>query len=156
PIAHAFSVTTGFTLGGVAMTMQPTENVPGNSDDARRQASGDRGIRVVTAVVVLAVAAFAATVSYSHIYDLGCAHGQSGAADRLLPLSVDGLIVAASLVMLHEARNGRRAPGLARVVISAWSSRPGRPWPSLAPLSPRRVPGRDRAADLGACAGLAR
>jgi hypothetical protein len=79
--------------------------------------TGDQAIRVVTAAVVLAVAAFAAIVSYSHIYDLGRAHGQSGAADRLLPLSVDGLIVAASLVMLHEARNGRRAPGLARVML---------------------------------------
>lgn len=66
-------------------------------------------IRVATAVVVLAVAAFAAVVSYTHIYDLGHVHGQSGIAARLLPLSVDGLIVAASLVMLQEARNGRRA-----------------------------------------------
>jgi len=49
--------------------------------------SGDRAIRVVTAAVVLAVAAFAAIVSYSHIYDLTHAHGQSGTADRLLPLS---------------------------------------------------------------------
>lgn len=79
--------------------------------------SGDRIIRIVTAVVVFAVAAFAAIVSYSHIYDLARAHGQSGTAGRLLPLSVDGLIVAASLVMLHEARNGRHAPALARVML---------------------------------------
>jgi hypothetical protein len=68
--------------------------------------------------VVLAVAGFAAVVSYSHIYDLGHAHGQSGTAARLLPLSVDGLIVAASLVMLHEARNQRDAPTLARVMLA--------------------------------------
>ena len=53
----------------------------------------------------------------SPIYALGRAHGQEGAAARLLPLSVDGLIVAASLVLLHEARNGRGAPGLARVML---------------------------------------
>jgi hypothetical protein len=70
----------------------------------------------MTAVVV-AVAGFAAVVSYSHIYELGRAHGQDGAPARLLPLSVDGLIVAASLVLLHEARNGRAAPGLARVML---------------------------------------
>ncbi len=79
--------------------------------------SGDRVIRVATAAVVCAVAAFAAVVSYSHIYGLGRAHGQDGTAARLLPLSVDGLILAASLVLLHEARNGRDAPGLARCML---------------------------------------
>jgi hypothetical protein len=74
-------------------------------------------IRFTTAAVVCAVAAFAAVVSYSHIYGLGRAHGQDGTAARLLPLSVDGLILAASLVLLHEARNGRDAPGLARFML---------------------------------------
>ena len=80
--------------------------------------TGDRAIRLGTAAVVLAVAAFAAVVSYSHIYDLGRAHGQSGTAARLLPLSVDGLILAASLVLLHEARNRREAPALARLMLA--------------------------------------
>jgi hypothetical protein len=77
----------------------------------------DRFIRFATALVVCAVAGFAAIVSYSHIYDLGRSHGQAGTAARLLPLSVDGLILAASLVLLHEARNGRSAPGLARLML---------------------------------------
>jgi hypothetical protein len=34
----------------------------------------------------------------------------------LLPLNVDGLILAASLVLLHEARNDRDAPGLVRLM----------------------------------------
>jgi Protein of unknown function (DUF2637) len=79
--------------------------------------TGDRVIRVATAAVVTAVASFAAVVSYSHIYDLGRVHGQAGTAARLLPLSVDGLILAASLVMLHEARNRRPAPALARFAL---------------------------------------
>lgn len=79
--------------------------------------TGDRVLRASAAIVVLAVAAFAAVVSYSHIYDLGRAHGQAGVAARLLPLSVDGLILAASLVMLLEARAGRTAPVLARVML---------------------------------------
>jgi hypothetical protein len=79
--------------------------------------SGDRLIRIATAAVVCAVAGFAAVVSYTHIYDLGRVHGQGGTPARLLPLSVDGLILAASLVLLHEARNGRDAPRLARVML---------------------------------------
>jgi Protein of unknown function (DUF2637) len=79
--------------------------------------NGDRVIRFLTAAVVCAVAAFAAVVSYSHIYGLGREHGQDGTAARLLPLSVDGLILAASLVLLHEARNGRDAPRLARFML---------------------------------------
>lgn len=79
--------------------------------------TGDRVIRFTTAAAVCAVAAFAAVVSYSHIYGLGRDHGQDGTAARLLPLSVDGLILAASLVLLHEARNGRDAPGLARFML---------------------------------------
>lgn len=79
--------------------------------------TGDRVIGLATAAVVCAVAAFAAAVSYSHIYGLGQAHGQDGTAARLLPLSVDGLILAASLVLLLEARNGRDVPRLARFML---------------------------------------
>jgi hypothetical protein len=97
--------------------------------------NGDKVIRAAMAAVVIAVAGFAAVVSYSHIYGPGRAHGQEGAAARLLPLSVDGLIVAVSLVLLHEARNGRAAPGLARVML--WLAIPVAPgdvhsgWPGV-------------------------
>lgn len=77
----------------------------------------DTLIRGATAFVVVAVAVFAAVVSYTHIFHLGYTHGQQGTAGRLLPLSVDGLIIAASLVLLHEARNARPAPPLARVML---------------------------------------
>jgi hypothetical protein len=79
--------------------------------------TGDRLIRFVTASAVLAVAVIAAIVSYSHVYDLGIAHGQSGTAARLLPLSVDGLILAASLVLLQAARNAHQAPALPRFAL---------------------------------------
>ncbi len=79
--------------------------------------TGDRLIRAATAAVVTAVAAFAAVVSYSHIRDLAAAHGQDALAAGLTPLSVDGLILAASLVLLHEAPNGRSAPVLARFAL---------------------------------------
>ena len=84
----------------------------------RREVDGDTVIRVLAAVVVLAVAAFAAIVSYSHIFELGSHHGQDGTAARLLPLSVDGLIASASLVMLHAARRELRVPWLARAMLA--------------------------------------
>lgn len=49
--------------------------------------NGDRLIRAATAAVVTA---FAAVVSYSHVYDLGRTHGQSGAAAQLLPTTGPG------------------------------------------------------------------
>lgn len=60
-------------------------------------------------ILATAVAGIAAVVSYSHIYDLGRLHGGSGAPGRLLPFSVDMLIVVGELMLLHEAdENGHR------------------------------------------------
>jgi hypothetical protein len=56
--------------------------------------TGDRVIPFAMAAVVCAVAAFAAVVSYSHIYGLGRAHGQDGTAARLLPARPHGRPVA--------------------------------------------------------------
>ena len=47
-------------------------------------------IRRMTVAAVLAVAAFAAVVSWQHIFDLARTHGQSELAAALIPLSVDG------------------------------------------------------------------
>jgi hypothetical protein len=66
----------------------------------------DRWIRRLMTLTVLAVATFAFTESYSHIYGLGKAHHETGVALRMLPLSVDWLILAAGLVLLHESRRG--------------------------------------------------
>lgn len=65
--------------------------------------TGDRLRRGSMWLLASGVAAIAAVVSYSHIYDLGRAHGGSGTAARLLPLSVDMLILAGELMLLHEA-----------------------------------------------------
>ena len=74
----------------------------------------DRLARVLTGLAVLSVAVIAAAVSFSHIDALALAHGYTTDTARLLPLSVDGLIVASSLTLLSEARAQRGAPGLAR------------------------------------------
>jgi hypothetical protein len=71
--------------------------------------NGDRLRRGSMWLLASGVAAIAAIVSYSHIYDLGRAHGGSGVAARLLPLSVDMLILVGELMLLHEgdAKGGR-------------------------------------------------
>jgi Protein of unknown function (DUF2637) len=47
---------------------------------------------------VLGVAAVAAVASYEHAYDLVRMHGESGWTAHMVPLTVDGLIYASSMV----------------------------------------------------------
>src|SRR6266851_704166 len=76
----------------------------------------DKLIRVTTA---LAVAAVAAVISYRHAYELVRSHGESGLTARLVPFTVDGLILAASMLMLHASRRNQPAPLLARWCLGA-------------------------------------
>jgi hypothetical protein len=98
----------GFQLRG------PVSDVPQHADvhpktPRRVRLDGDKLRRTSMWVLASGVAAIAAIVSYSHIYDLGRAHGGSGVAARLLPLSVDMLILVGELMLLHEAdAKGRR------------------------------------------------
>jgi hypothetical protein len=78
--------------------------------------TADRLIKITTALAVAAVATIAAVISYQHAYELVRSHGESGATARLVPFTVDGLIWAASMVILDSSRRGRRVPRLA-----AWS-----------------------------------
>jgi hypothetical protein len=77
----------------------------------------DRIIRWSTALAVVGVAAVAAAVSYEHASALVRAHGETGWTGRLIPLTVDGLIYASSMVMLDSARRGMRVPALARWLL---------------------------------------
>ncbi len=77
----------------------------------------DTTIRRLTAAAVLLVAMIAAVVSFVHIEHLAVTHGQTTLAAFLLPLSIDGTVVAASMVMLQAARAGIRTPWLARVML---------------------------------------
>jgi hypothetical protein len=76
----------------------------------------DRLIRVTTALAVVTVAVVAAIISYQHAYELVRSHGESGVTARLLPFTVDGLIWAASMVVLDASRRNQPVPRLA-----AWS-----------------------------------
>jgi uncharacterized protein DUF2637 len=77
----------------------------------------DTAIRWSTAAAVIGVAAVAAVVSYEHAYDLVRGHGETGWTAHLIPLTVDGLIWASSMVMLDSARRGVRVPALARWLL---------------------------------------
>jgi Protein of unknown function (DUF2637) len=71
-------------------------------------------IRWSTAGAVAGVAAVAAVASCEHAYALVRAHGETGWIGRLVPLTVDGLIYASSMVMLDSACRQAPVPALAR------------------------------------------
>jgi Protein of unknown function (DUF2637) len=75
--------------------------------------AADRVIRSTTALAVLGVA----VASYEHAYALVEVHGEAGWTGRMVPLTVDGLIYASSMVMLDAARRGTQVPGLARWLL---------------------------------------
>jgi hypothetical protein len=79
--------------------------------------SADRVIRWSTALAVLGVAGVAAVASYEHAYDLVRAHGEDGWTARMVPLTVDGLIYASSMVTLDSARRRAPVPALARWLL---------------------------------------
>src|SRR6266699_2512875 len=79
----------------------------------------DRLIRLTTALAVACVAAVAAVISYRHAYELVRSHGESGPTARLVPFTVDGLIWAASMLILDANRRSRPVPLLARWCLGA-------------------------------------
>jgi hypothetical protein len=67
----------------------------------------------------------AAVASYEHAYDLVGAHGETGWTARLVPLTVDGLIYASSMVMLDSARRKAQVPRAG--AVAAWLGYRGNP-----------------------------
>ena len=61
----------------------------------------------------MAVAGVAAIISYQHAYELVTSHGETGLTAHLLPFTVDGLIWAASMVVLDASRQRHPVPRLA-------------------------------------------
>ena len=73
-------------------------------------------VRRITTAAVLAVAAVAAVASYEHMRALAALAGEGWRA-WLLPISVDGLAVAASMTMLVRRGAGQRAGALPWVAL---------------------------------------
>lgn len=69
--------------------------------------------------MVIANAVFAAFASYQHIEHLTLKYGQPLSIARLMPASIDGVILAASLIMLYLSRRKITIPFRVRAVL--WS-----------------------------------
>lgn len=80
--------------------------------------SGEKSARVLAGLAVLAVAVVAFIVSFAHIETLALASGYSIATARLLPFSVDGLILASSTALLTGARPGLARAGLVLGIVA--------------------------------------
>ena len=81
--------------------------------------SGDRLVRWCTVLAVVAVAGVAAYVSYWHAVEVVTHHGERGIIGHLYPITIDGIIVAASMVVLDAARHLEAAPRLAWCLLAA-------------------------------------
>lgn len=75
--------------------------------------NGDKLTRVTGYIAVFAVAGVAALLSYWHAVAVVGAHGEPGVYGHLYPATIDGLVVAASMVLLDAARRDNPAPRLA-------------------------------------------
>src|SRR5712691_5299448 len=84
----------------------------------------DCWIRWTTTGCVALLALIAGTVSYLHMHLLVEMHGQPRRVAALIPLSVDGMIVAASTTLLADSRAGERGEVLpwALLVIGSVAS----------------------------------
>ena len=81
----------------------------------------DAWIKRTTTGCVALLALIAGTVSYLHMHRLVALHGQPGWVASLTPVSVDGMIVAASATLLAESRAGRRGAALPWALLVAGS-----------------------------------
>ena len=70
-----------------------------------------RSLTAVRLVATAAIAAIAAWVSYWHMTGVAARYGEVGAAPYLIPLSVDGLVVVASVCLVELADRIRIVAG---------------------------------------------
>jgi len=69
----------------------------------------DKWISRAATVTVAGLAGIAGAISYSHMRQLAAAHGDTGWHAHAFPLSVDGVEIVASLVLLSDRRAGRKS-----------------------------------------------
>jgi hypothetical protein len=108
----------------------------------------DTAIRAAAGLTTLGLAGIAAAISYEHLLTLAQLHGQTAWRASAFPLSVDGLELVSSLVLLADRRTGRSSGWLPWVALGAgataslfaniavaqhnWIARTIAGWPALA------------------------
>lgn len=109
--------------------------------------NGTRLARNASAAMVAGIAAWS---SYSHMVHVALGFGERPEVAWLLPFSVDGMLVVASVAMVDDKHSGRRVRPMARVAFAAgvaasiaaniaaaqptWGARIVAAWPALASL----------------------
>jgi Protein of unknown function (DUF2637) len=108
-----------------------------------------RALAAARVVATAVIAGIAAWVSYWHMAGVAARYGETGASPYLLPISVDGLIVVASICLFELAGRIRGAEGVAapaaepvltRSVIRFDHERPIGPMPAARARTPRVQP----------------
>jgi hypothetical protein len=79
----------------------------------------DACIRAAAGVTVVGLAGIAGAISYSHMRLLAAEHGETGWQAHAFPLSVDGIEIVASLVLLADRRTGRPSGWLPWAALAA-------------------------------------
>ncbi|MEU1813495.1 DUF2637 domain-containing protein [Micromonospora aurantiaca (nom. illeg.)] len=77
-----------------------------------------RALGIIRIVAASAIAAIAAWISYHHMVGVVARYGETGTVPYLLPLSVDGLIIVASVSLVELAARRREAEHPPRVVAA--------------------------------------
>lgn len=85
----------------------------------RARVDADAAIRWSMIAVVVGAALVVGYISYQHAYAVVLAAGETGVTARLYPATIDGLVYAASMVLLFHARRDTAAPLLAWVMLGA-------------------------------------
>jgi hypothetical protein len=81
--------------------------------------TADRIIVGAAGATVVVLAGVAGAISYSHMAELARSHGEVGWRAHAFPISVDGIEVVASLVLLAHRRGGTRAGWLPWAALAA-------------------------------------
>jgi Protein of unknown function (DUF2637) len=114
-----------------------------------------RSLALARLAATAAIAGIAAWVSYWHMAGVAARYGETGASPYLLPLSVDGLIVVASICLVElagrirtaEAEAAQPATIPAPAPVTARAPAPGpAPAPSRVSAAAKAAPQRTKAA----------
>ncbi|MFG2038127.1 DUF2637 domain-containing protein [Dactylosporangium sp. NPDC048998] len=90
-----------------------------------------RSLAILRVVATIAISGIAAWVSYWHMAGVAARYGETGASPYLLPFSVDGLIVVASICLVELG---------GRIRAAADDNKPADAAPPAEPAPPRPAP----------------